>query len=234
MAGIGERLKTVRELSGLKQQDFASSLGLSPTSDTIYRWEREKAFPPADILAAINQRYDINLHWLVTGQGPMREARSDLGIESNVDYALDDERRKKAPAQSTPGREASSPTPSEEGEVVLESLDLDLNHEPPIEPQGFKIHDDIQIAVKVLESGTAYAVALHLNIQQFGKAVDEQAGVAQLRHTVNAQTKTIQALQSTMAQESAAMRKEVEELKSQLARLLATGEDNPDHGQEVA
>lgn len=227
MTGIGDRLKTVRELCGLKQQDFASSLGLSPTSDTIYRWEREKAFPPADVLAAINQKYDINLHWLITGQGPMHEARSDFGVESNVDYALDDPRRKTTPPESTLGREAAPLTNQDQAEVVLKDPSLDLNPEPSTEPQGFKISDDLHKAARVLESGTAYAIALHLNIQQFDRALDDNVGIQQLKQTMRS-------MQITMAQESSAMRKEVEELKSQLARLLATGGDDPDHSEEVA
>ena len=87
--------------------------------------------------------------------------------------------------------------------------------------------DDLHKAARVLESGTAYAIALHLNIQQFDRALDDNVGIQQLKQTMRS-------MQITMAQESAAIRKEVEELKSQLARLLATGEDNPDHSEEVA
>jgi hypothetical protein len=130
--------------------------------------------------------------------------------------------------------------------VPMEAIKKPADNAPA--PGSFKVSEDLTAAAEVLESGTAYATALHLNIQQFHRAIKDQTGIQRLQQTITdqaeitrvqgetirAQAQTIAVLQSTMAQESAAMRKEVEELKSQLARLLATGADNPDHGQEVA
>ena len=240
--GIGERLKTVREETALSKINFAQAIGIT-TANTIYRWEKELAFPPADILATISQKYGINIHWLTTGHGPMKaeQSLSDARLDLAADYADDDPRKKAAAAQHSPGRKAASHIDQDHGEVMLDNLDLDLNPEPPAKSQGFKISEMLAMTARVLESGTTYAVALAHNIQHFDRAITAESSIDRLQRTVDhqgetirAQSQTIQALQSTMAQESSAMRKEVEELKSQLARLLATGEDNPDHGQEVA
>jgi len=91
---------------------------------------------------------------------------------------------------------------------------LKVAQDPPASPSGISVQEDLNIAAKVLVSNTPYSVALHLNIHQFGKAVDEQSRIED-------QEVVIQQLQ----QESSFMKKEVEELKSQLARLLATGGD---------
>ena len=65
---MGYRLKIVRESVGQDQKTFALSIGVS-SPNTIYRWERGLAFPPGDALALIHEKYGINIHWLVTGQG---------------------------------------------------------------------------------------------------------------------------------------------------------------------
>ena len=222
----------ILEVFGVSRDiDLARAFGKAQT--TISSVRIRKAIP-AKWLKELNSQFGISINWILKGIGPIRlpESKSSLGTHLAADYAEGDIRKNTAEAARPPGQKAAPPTPQDQGEVMLRDDSLDLNQKPTTEPQGFKIHDDIQIAVKVLESGTAYAVALHLNIQQFGRAVDEQAGMAQLRHTVNAQSQTIQVLQSNMAKESEAMRKEVEELKAQLARLLATGGDDP--GQKVA
>jgi len=94
------------------------------------------------------------------------------------------------------------------------------------EPPGLKISDDLQVAAKVLESGSAYALALHLNIQQFGKAVDDQAANRAMREKLDAQAQTLNAQAKTISElqdECAAMKKKIAELETQLARIIATG-----------
>lgn len=65
---MGDRLKLLRETSGLDQKGFGLSVGVSSPS-TIYRWERGLAFPPGDVLSLIHEKYWTNIHWLVTGKG---------------------------------------------------------------------------------------------------------------------------------------------------------------------
>lgn len=77
MSLIGERLKQVRESVVLDQDTFGKSIGVGGRP-TISRWERGLAFPPADILAVIHEKYGINIHWLLTGIGSMN---ADQGPE---------------------------------------------------------------------------------------------------------------------------------------------------------
>lgn len=48
--------------------------------------------------------------------------------------------------------------------------------------EKIKISEDIYLATRVLESGTGYATALHLNIRSFAEAVDEKERMAALEH----------------------------------------------------
>jgi transcriptional regulator with XRE-family HTH domain len=84
MSLIGERLKQARESIDLDQDTFGKSIGVGGRP-TISRWERGLAFPPADILAAIHEKYGINIHWLLTGNGSM----SDQGPECHTTKAIE-------------------------------------------------------------------------------------------------------------------------------------------------
>lgn len=112
------------------------------------------------------------------------------------------------------------------------------------EVAGINVREDLNIAAKVLVSDTPYAVALHLNIRSFGDALQQRDDMKAMKETLRDHSRTIMRLQEeaeTIKQErqeekkeAASMRKEVEELKAQLARLLSTGGDCPDHSEEVA
>jgi len=88
MSLIGERLKQARESIDLDQDTFGKSIGVGGRP-TISRWERGLAFPPADILAALHEKYGINIHWLLTGIGSMNaaqgpECHTTKAIESDI------------------------------------------------------------------------------------------------------------------------------------------------------
>jgi len=73
---IGNRIKLVREHSGLKQNSFARSIGISQSY--LSELLNNAKMPSQTILIAISLRYAINLNWLLTGEGEMlltREAK---------------------------------------------------------------------------------------------------------------------------------------------------------------
>lgn len=224
---VADRVKKIIQESGLSLPAFAKRTRVS--KNTLINYRDGASYPNSEFLTKVCEEFLINPQWLLLGTGPMKaeQSISDFGMHNEAVYSEGDIRKKTAAAPRPPGRKAASLTNQDQAQVMLDDQALDLNPEPSTEPQGFKISDDLHKAARVLESGTAYAIALHLNIQQFDRALDDNVGIQQLKQTMRS-------MQITMAQESSAMRKEVEELKSQLARLLATGEDNPDHGQEVA
>ena len=68
MLTFGERLRKVREVIGLDQKAFGIEIGIAGR-DTISRWERGLGFPSADILTIMRQKYNINVDWLISGEG---------------------------------------------------------------------------------------------------------------------------------------------------------------------
>ena len=73
------RLKEVRESTKMSQKTFGASLGLS--QGTYQKYESGMASFPDDLKAQLAERYGINLHWLITGDGPMHvgETEGDSG-----------------------------------------------------------------------------------------------------------------------------------------------------------
>ena len=66
---IGENLKSIRVETGLSQAAFATQFQMTQT--TYSQYETEKRSVPDDFKAQLAERYGINLHWLITGQGSM-------------------------------------------------------------------------------------------------------------------------------------------------------------------
>lgn len=84
-------------------------------------------------------------------------------------------------------------------------------HQDNGKSQPISIGEDLAIAARVLESKTPYAVALHLNIQSFGKAI--------------AADKRIDTLEFSLRD----LQSEINQLRLELDRMKATHE-NPDGG----
>jgi transcriptional regulator with XRE-family HTH domain len=67
MGNIGRRIRFVRLEAGLNQSDFAKSLGLSQTF--ISSVETNVSRLTILHLATITNKYNVNLNWLITGEG---------------------------------------------------------------------------------------------------------------------------------------------------------------------
>lgn len=66
---FGQRVKAIRKTLGLSQKDFAESLGISGTF--ISEVESGKYKPCYDFFYNIMNHFNVNLHYLLTGQGEM-------------------------------------------------------------------------------------------------------------------------------------------------------------------
>ena len=66
---IKDRLKKVREYLGLSQQEMADKLEILVT--TISKYERGIINPASNFLIKIHSIFNINLNWLIAGQGNM-------------------------------------------------------------------------------------------------------------------------------------------------------------------
>lgn len=84
MGNIGERIKRVREQSGLNQTDFALKLGLGgPTA--VSKYEKEQREPDIQTLTKIANLGNVSLDWLLTGEGE-KESGSYKIEEKSVPY----------------------------------------------------------------------------------------------------------------------------------------------------
>ncbi len=66
---IALRLKKLREEKNLNQVEFASLIGISQAA--ISHYERGEREPTADIISKIADKLNVNLNWLLTGEGSM-------------------------------------------------------------------------------------------------------------------------------------------------------------------
>lgn len=89
MEDIGDRLKKVRLSLNMDKQSFADKLGVSSTN-TIYRWEKNLAYPSGDKLRLIYELFGININWLIAGKGEMHIGEAGAGAlegrNSKVSY----------------------------------------------------------------------------------------------------------------------------------------------------
>jgi transcriptional regulator with XRE-family HTH domain len=66
---FGQRIKNIRKTLGLNQKDFASPLNISSTF--LSEIENGKYKPGFDFFKNILDHFNVNLHYLLTGQGEM-------------------------------------------------------------------------------------------------------------------------------------------------------------------
>lgn len=67
---LGRRLRDVRSRLNIDERDaFAEELGIS--KGALAHYERGERVPDATVLAAYQERFGVNLSWLVTGDGAM-------------------------------------------------------------------------------------------------------------------------------------------------------------------
>ena len=78
-----------------------------------------------------------------------------------------------------------------------------------IQSESFSISEDVTLAVRVLESRTHYATALHLNIRSFSNAIDTEKTLSKCHEDMDKQAKLIKDLQYRID----AMQEEIKELK---------------------
>lgn len=67
-----DRIKLIRKKTNKTQAEFGAALGLSPTSAAA--WEKKDAqIPTESMQLLICKTFNINKHWLETGEGDMEE-----------------------------------------------------------------------------------------------------------------------------------------------------------------
>lgn len=104
---IKDRFKMIMDREGLTAGAFAESIGVAQATISHILGSRNK-YPSTEVILRLHERYsDINLEWLLTGQGSMsNDATRPEGSEADVefDYPLFAENAKNA-AEGTDGAE---------------------------------------------------------------------------------------------------------------------------------
>jgi len=66
---INNRLYQLRKSLSLSQKDFAKMLGI--TQQSYNNYEKGKRAIPNELMSKINNMFNVNLNWLLTGRGEM-------------------------------------------------------------------------------------------------------------------------------------------------------------------
>ncbi len=81
----GERIRKIRKHFNLRQQTFAEALNIKAAA--ISQLESDRTKPSLDTMLLITQKYGINLHWLLTGQGEMFQEAPRIGEKASNQLA---------------------------------------------------------------------------------------------------------------------------------------------------
>jgi transcriptional regulator with XRE-family HTH domain len=76
MESIGFRIRRVRALTGLSQEEFAAQVGVSRS--VLSQIEIDKIRPSLDVLSAISRLYNVPYNWLIEG-GAAPDELKDIG-----------------------------------------------------------------------------------------------------------------------------------------------------------
>lgn len=74
---VNERIKIVRKTSGLTQSDFGKKFGY--LQNNIARLENGNTNPDVEFIQKLYNDFEININWLLTGEGEMYRSKN-LGI----------------------------------------------------------------------------------------------------------------------------------------------------------
>lgn len=90
---IGQRLKQFIKYKGLKQSEFSERMGFSTT--ILSRYVNDKHIPGPETLIDISLKFEeINLHWLLTGQGEMLLSNKEEKASNSEMEAMKEEIKK--------------------------------------------------------------------------------------------------------------------------------------------
>jgi len=86
MDTVAKRIKLLRKLKKLNQNDFANIIGISQTH--ISKIESEKDYPSDKLLRLISEEFGISYEWLKNGKGEMEDT-TDTSSLSTKDTLLE-------------------------------------------------------------------------------------------------------------------------------------------------
>lgn len=84
---LAKRIRGQREKRGLKQQDIANALGISPQA--VSKWERGENAPDIAVLASLAQLLGVTVDWLLAAHEARRDVFEAAVLVSSVNGAYD-------------------------------------------------------------------------------------------------------------------------------------------------
>lgn len=89
---MGARLRKLR--GKLSQSEFAALIGSSQSGISAY--EKDQRKPNYETLMRVSKAFFVNLEWLLTGEGAMRQIPAAQGETTDVSDALEDKKTQQA------------------------------------------------------------------------------------------------------------------------------------------
>lgn len=86
---LKDRLKKFRELKSKNASDFAKQNNIEIRTYSSY--ERGERKPPLEVLEQFVLRYNLNINWLITGEGSMFRAKHDYKRADNLSIIINPE-----------------------------------------------------------------------------------------------------------------------------------------------
>ncbi|WP_337103102.1 helix-turn-helix domain-containing protein [Paenibacillus sp. YIM B09110] len=83
MDSIGERLKSIRKMQDMNQQQFSSRVGIS--QGRLSELEIGKTFPSTDTLISIAEIFKLDLNWLIHESS---NSKTNTNIYSEIESLL--------------------------------------------------------------------------------------------------------------------------------------------------
>ena len=84
---VNERLRLIRKMLGLSQQEFANRIG--KTLKTVQRWESGQYNIPDSALRLISHTFGVSYEWLKTGEGDMWEKAESVALPLQLSLIKD-------------------------------------------------------------------------------------------------------------------------------------------------
>lgn len=174
--------------------NFALAKKWGITKETVNSYRQGRGIVKGPVLASLVIDYGVNGEWLVSGRGEPFPGAKEKFPEVCGPPGVTAEQYAHIVA------------------TVRESQEHPETNAPPADPapqRDFSIAEDVTLAIKVLESKTHYATALHLNIRSFAGAVDDKNALSQVMRRLEIMERKLDALQS----ENKGLKEEIKELK---------------------
>lgn len=129
---IKDRFKMIMDREKLTAGAFAESIGVAQATISHILGPRNK-YPSTEVILRLHQRYnDINLEWLLTGDGEMSNSPNS-SIESGFDYPLFAENPLNPSEESAPvenRKEIASELPSNTSKEIVKQ-EIIYKERPP-------------------------------------------------------------------------------------------------------